>query len=119
MTGINYLKFNKECAVFKSGEIIFRQGDTGDFMYGIISGEVHIEYDWNIIDVVNEGGFIGEMALVGDNIRSATVVAASDCVLTLVDKQCFLWLVQETPTFATQVMQVMASRIQRLHSLAS
>ena len=116
MTGINYLKYNTECVSFKAGEIIFTEGEEGNFMYGVISGEVHIEYEDQIIDVVTEGGVIGEMALVGDKICSATVVAATDCTLTPVDQQRFLWLVQETPTFATEVINVMAKRIRRLHA---
>ena len=119
MSSVNYLKFSKDCIEFEAGEVIFNQGDEGDIMYGVISGEVRIEFDEQVIDVVKEGGVVGEMALVGDTTRSATVIAGTDCTLTPVDHKQFLWLVHETPTFATQVMNVMAERIRRLHTLVS
>ncbi|MEM9950180.1 MAG: Crp/Fnr family transcriptional regulator [Chloroflexota bacterium] len=112
---VNYLKFNKETQSFNAGDTVFHQGDEGDFMYGVISGELKVVYNGRVIDVVGEGGFIGEMALVGDHIRSADVLATEDCELAVVDAQRFHWLVHETPTFATQVMGVMAERIRSLH----
>ncbi|MEO1288640.1 MAG: Crp/Fnr family transcriptional regulator, partial [Chloroflexota bacterium] len=111
----NYLKFEKTCIDYHAGEIIFEQGDEGDLMYTVVSGEVLIDFDGEVIDIVGEGGIIGEMALVGDNIRSASAIASTDCTLKVIDTQRFLWLVHETPTFATQVMGVMAERIRRLN----
>jgi CRP-like cAMP-binding protein len=52
----------------------------------------------------------GEMALVGSSPRSATAVAVTDCTLAVINKHRFLFLVQETPMFALQVMPAMASR---------
>ncbi|MEM9950179.1 MAG: cyclic nucleotide-binding domain-containing protein [Chloroflexota bacterium] len=115
MTGINYLKFEKTYIDYHAGEIICEQGDEGDLMYTVVSGEVLIDFDGEVIDIVGEGGIIGEMALVGNNIRSASAIASTDCTLKVIDTQRFLWLVHETPTFATQVMGVMAERIRRLN----
>jgi CRP/FNR family cyclic AMP-dependent transcriptional regulator len=117
MTKVNYLKHQKEMISFEAGQIVFKEGDTGDFMYGVIEGEVEISYRGHVLDVVGEGGVVGEMALVGDHTRSATVIAKTDCKLAPVNHQHFLWLVHETPTFATQVMAVMAERIRHLHEM--
>jgi CRP-like cAMP-binding protein len=51
------------------------------------------------------------MALVDSSPRSATAVATTDTVLAVIDRHRFLFLVQETPMFALQVMSAMADRV--------
>jgi CRP/FNR family transcriptional regulator, cyclic AMP receptor protein len=53
----------------------------------------------------------GEMAIVDSSPRSATVVAVTDTKLAVIDRRMFLFLVQETPMFALQVMSNMAERL--------
>ena len=53
----------------------------------------------------------GEMALIDNSPRSLTAVAITDTTLATIDRHRFLFLVQETPTFAIDVMTVMAERL--------
>ena len=53
----------------------------------------------------------GEMAIVDSSPRSATVVAVTDTKLAVIDRHRFLFLVQETPMFALQVMSSIAERL--------
>ena len=53
------------------------------------------------------------MALVDDSSRSATAVALKETTLATVDRRRFLFLVQETPMFALELMSVMATRLRR------
>jgi CRP-like cAMP-binding protein len=53
---------------------------------------------------------LGELAHVDSAPRSATAIATTDSVLAVIDRHRFLFLVQETPMFALQVMSAMAER---------
>jgi CRP-like cAMP-binding protein len=98
---------------FCQGQIIFREGDPGDQMYIVAEGQIDIMTDDQLLETVNPGGILGEMALIDDKPRSATAVARTDCVLTLISRRHFLTLVERTPLFALQVMRIMAERLRR------
>ena len=107
-----------EIHVVPAGEVIFRAGDPGDVMYLVKSGWVDISLGGEILDSVGPGGIFGEMALIGDEPRSATDVARTDCTLTPIDEARFEFLVQETPYFAVMVMRVLADRLRRSNERA-
>jgi|SRR3984885_4383966 CRP/FNR family transcriptional regulator, cyclic AMP receptor protein len=98
---------------FASGQIIFDDGQTRDFMYVVKKGEVDIVIHGQVVETVGEEGFFGELALIDQAPRSATAIAKTDCVLIKIDERQFLYLVQETPFFALLVMRTMAARIRR------
>ena len=104
-----------ECKTFSAGETIFKKGDRGDVMYGVIEGQVEIVNDGKTIATVGKDDVFGEMALIDKSPHSASAIAKTDCKLAIVNEHLFLFLVQETPTFALQVMSVMADRIRRLN----
>ncbi len=102
-----------DIVVFAEGEQIFAAGDPPDAMYVVLDGEVDIRLGKTSLDVARSGDIVGEMALVDLSTRSAAVVALTAARLARVDRRRFLYLVQNTPTFAIDVMTVMASRIRR------
>jgi CRP/FNR family transcriptional regulator, cyclic AMP receptor protein len=55
----------------------------------------------------------GEMALIDDEPRSATAIAATDVELVPVSEKQFLFLVSQTPYFALKVMRVLAQRLRK------
>jgi len=95
----------------KSGECLFRQGDAGDVMYVLISGEAEVTMGALLLDVCRSGDIVGELAMVDEAPRSATVTAHTDCQFAVVDKKRFDFLVNESPRFAIDVMRVMARRL--------
>ncbi|MDG4553962.1 MAG: cyclic nucleotide-binding domain-containing protein [Candidatus Competibacter sp.] len=104
----------EEYRSFAAGQIIFREGEPGDNLYIVAEGEVDILVnDDHILETVGSGGIVGELALVDDKPRSATATARTDCVLAPVSRPHFLALVRLTPSFAIQVMRVMAERLRR------
>ncbi len=103
----------EEYQYFSRGQTIFREGEPGDRLYIVVEGQVDVLIDDQLLETVQPGGILGEMALVDDKPRSATAVARVDCVLTPISRQHFLTLVQHTPLFALQVMRVMADRLRR------
>ncbi len=93
-----------------AGGVVFEEGDAGSEMYGIVEGEIELHTSKGHIATIGPDEVFGEMAVVDSSPRMATAVATSDTVLAVIDRHRFLFLVQETPMFALQVMSTMASR---------
>lgn len=96
-----------------SGDRVFLEGDAGDAMYLVVEGKVSIKTGGMIVESVGPGTIFGEMSLIDGSPRSATAIAAEDSKLATIDQNSFLGLVQRSPEFALQVMQLMAKRIRR------
>jgi CRP-like cAMP-binding protein len=98
---------------FSAGQTIFEEGQPADYMYVILEGSVDISARGRYLDTAEPGSIIGELALIDHNVRSATVVAKTDCRLVPVSQKQFLFMVQETPNFAIRVMHIMAERLRK------
>ena len=98
-----------------AGETLFREGDEGDRMYVVLEGRMDILVGDTIVETASEGGIGGEMALIDDAPRAATVVAATLCRLVAVDRKRFHSLVQSDPAFATHVMKVLSDRLRNMN----
>ncbi len=100
-------------ATYGPGEVIFAEGDKGDHMYVVRSGNVEIERNGEVIETLSGGGIFGEMALIDGSPRSATARAKTACELAPINEKSFLFLVHETPFFAIAVMRTLAERLRR------
>lgn len=96
---------------FAPGQRIFSQGDPGDYMYGVIEGQVEIIRDGKVIDMVGPGGIFGEMALIDHTGRSAAAVAKTECKTAQINEKRFYFLVQQTPNFALHLLRILTDRI--------
>ena len=94
-----------------AGEVVFNEGDRGTEMFGIVEGEIELRGPSGVLAKLGPGEVFGEMALIARDPRSATAVAKAPSVLAVIDRHRFLFMVQETPMFALQMMAVMANRI--------
>jgi CRP-like cAMP-binding protein len=98
-----------------AGDIIFEAGAIGELMYGVIEGTVELMANGKVAETIHEGDVFGEGALVHPSrTRMTTAVAKTDCVLACLDKQRFLFAVQNTPMFAIEIMQSFSERLRRL-----
>jgi CRP/FNR family cyclic AMP-dependent transcriptional regulator len=102
---------------FVAGTSIFEKGDQGTEMYVVKEGEVDIVIDDFHFETVLPDGIFGELSLIDQETRIASAIARTDCTLQAIDKRQFLFLVQETPLFAIQVMAEMANRLRRVDLL--
>src|SRR5688572_8882574 len=100
-------------ATFKPGETIFLEGQKGDQMYVIRTGEVEIEREGKIVETLSAGGVFGEMALIDGSPRAATACAKTVCELAPITEKAFVFMVHETPFFAITVMRTLAERLRR------
>jgi CRP/FNR family transcriptional regulator, cyclic AMP receptor protein len=114
VTTIEIFRKESEARAFAVGDVVFQQEGAPDVMYGVLEGELEVRVGDRIIDRVGPGGIIGEMALIDAKPRSATVVAVTPARLVPIDQRRFLFLVQQTPFFAINVMKVMAERLRKL-----
>jgi len=94
-----------------AGAIIFEEGASGTEMFGIVDGDVEIRRSNGAVRQLGPDDTFGEMAIVDRSPRSATAVAVTDTKLAVIDRHKFLFLVQETPMFALQVMSSIAERL--------
>jgi len=117
MAKIDYLSSVENIREYVAGEVIFEVGDEGRTMFSVREGEVNIFYNDHLLEHITQGGFFGEMALIDTTPRSAMAVAKSNCKVAVVDRDRFLYLVHQTPTFALQVMQVMADRLRQMNNM--
>lgn len=104
-----------EHKTFSSGETIFTEGEPGNVMYGINSGEIEIIVNNQVVETIESGDLFGEGALVHtEHKRYSTAKAKTDCQLLVIDLEKFLFLVQETPMFAIEVMRSYSDRLIKL-----
>ena len=103
---------------YAAGDVIFAEGDKGDAMFVVRTGEVTIERGGRVMETLSGGGVFGEMALIDGLPRSATVRAKTDCEVAPINEKTFLFLVHETPFFAIAVMRTLADRLRRMDELA-
>lgn len=105
--------------VYRNGETIVRQGDAGSSMYVIQDGEVEVLKTQNgnsvRLAILGPGDFFGEISLLGNEKRSATVCALGDVRVITVEKKIFLIRIQEDLTLAFRIFQTMASRLNTMN----
>ena len=101
---------------FRSGGVIFSQGDIGSTMVSIVSGSVAVIRDGVVIAHRGPGETIGEMALVEDTPRFATVVAQTDCEISECSREWFLEVIKEVPTFALGLMKDLSHKLRESDS---
>ena len=116
MVEINLFRHAPNAIALQSGDLIFREGDPGDVMFSVLEGNVELSRNGAVVEDVGPGGILGEMALIDAAPRSATAAARTAVRVVPVDQRQFTYLVQEHPTFALQVMTVMAERLRRANN---
>ena len=104
----------RETRQFDAGDVIFAEGDVSHEMLGVISGAVELRKGDRTIARLGPDATFGELGIIDHSPRSLTAVAVEPCEVAVIDERTFLFLVQETPMFALQVMQSLAARIREL-----
>lgn len=98
------------------GTLIFTEGQTGDSLYLIASGRVKVfigDEDGReiILKILNVGDFFGEMALIDNQPRSASVATLEPSTFRILSKQAFDICIERAPRIAAIVMQALARRL--------
>lgn len=101
--------------VFSDGEEIAREGDVGDVMFIIVSGEVRVcsVQDGRVMEIARRkaGDYVGEMAIIGREPRMASLIALGDVRTLCIDHQSFEGLLRERPDVSLSVIQELNQRL--------
>lgn len=101
----------------RAGETIFSEDDLGDEMYLVRSGRVSVQQNVGgkvaELDVIDEGGYFGEMAIIDDLPRSAAAKAEVDTSLLVLHKNDFRAAVQDYPDIAFEVFREFTRRLRQ------
>ncbi|MDH3661722.1 MAG: cyclic nucleotide-binding domain-containing protein [Alphaproteobacteria bacterium] len=112
---LKLLAFTSERLSFMQGDEICREGDTGDAAFIILEGEADISVRTPngpmIVATLGKNDIIGEIAVLCDVPRTATVTAKTDLESLRVAKDNFFQLVTQFPQIGIQVMHELAERL--------
>ena len=106
--------------IYRDGEEIIRQGNTGDSMYVVQSGRVEVVQSSATgeqhLAFLEAGDFFGEMSVFEKEVRSASVRAAGESRVLKIDKKTLLRRIREDPLLAVNLLKTMSHRIRYLNT---
>ena len=100
---------------FSAGQTIFSEGDTGEYLYVIDRGTVVVSRGSDEIAQLGSGGVFGEMALITDNERNATILAKSDLRVWRLHRNDFRRTTEASPRLRETFFRVVKQRTRDLH----
>jgi CRP-like cAMP-binding protein len=115
---LKLLAFTSERLTFQPGQTLMRQGEMGDAGFLIVDGEADViieTQDGTSLTVAQVGRnvFVGEIGILCDVPRTATIVATTEIDTVRISKDVFMRLVNEFPSMAVEFMRELARRQDR------
>jgi signal transduction histidine kinase len=105
----------------RAGDVLLKQGELGDAAYVVIRGEFEIQKQTGQslikIDVRSPGDVVGEMALLSQTPRNASVIAKTDCEVMKIPQDAFAKLLSSSTTAALAVLHWVITRLTQNESL--
>ena len=102
-----------------AGTVLTEIGTPGDSFFIVIDGRLSVDTQVGVGDPLHPGDFFGEMSLLDGEPRSATIIAATDVRLLVVDRFHFWRLLNETPDLVRRILVVLSRRVRRLEQVAN
>lgn len=96
---------------FSSGENIIVQGDYGDSLFIITSGDVEVVIDNKLVNTLHDGDYFGEIAIIADTKRTATVRSSTECSTLKLSTKAFKELIYDNPKISLKVMKEITNRL--------
>lgn len=113
---LKLLVFASERLNYQSGETLFSQGDIADSAYIILDGAVDICINGphGIVKVAEAGkdSIIGEIGILCDVPRTATIIASTRLMVLKITKELFLQMMLDFPSIAVEITRVLAHRLE-------
>lgn len=113
---LKLLAFTSERVNFAAGQEVCHQGDPGDTMYVILGGTADVLIDTEsgqiAVAEMNKNSFFGEIAILCDVPRTATIKARESLATLKISKDMFYRLVAEFPQMAVEIMRELAHRLE-------
>jgi CRP-like cAMP-binding protein len=102
-----------------AGKILTKEGQQGYEFIIVLEGEVEVRRQGEVIAKRGAGDYFGEIALLDNRPRTATIVAVTPVVIEVIERREFLGLVAENPEIGQAIMATMAQRLEQLDERAS
>ena len=117
---LKLLAYTSDVVTYRSGQVLFRQGDAGDAAYVIINGDANVSVpsggDEIVVAQLHDGDFLGEIAILCDTPRTATITAQSELKALRIRKEPFFQLLHQFPEMAVEMTRLLAERLTRTTS---
>jgi len=112
---LKLLAFTSERLSFQAGQDLFHQGDSGDSAYVILKGDASVIVEEKgvetIVARIGQNAVIGEIAVLCEVPRTASVRADTPVEALKIDSQNFLAMLREFPEMGLEVMRELANRL--------
>jgi CRP-like cAMP-binding protein len=102
-----------------AGKVLTKEGQQGYEFIIVLEGEVEVRQHGEVIAKRGAGDYFGEIALLDNRPRTATVVAVTPVVIEVIERREFLGLVADNPEISQAIMATMAQRLEQLDESAS
>ncbi len=108
---------------FRSGEVVFSQGDPGDALYGVVTGKVRISAGASdgreiFLNIMEPGDTFGEIALLDGGPRTASATATAPSQLVSIRREHFLGALEREPRLALELLRLCGERLRWTSGLA-
>jgi CRP-like cAMP-binding protein len=117
---LKLLAFTSERVQFADGQRFFSQGDASDAAYVILDGRANVLLGTPNGEIqvaeLGDNALVGEMGILSDTPRSASVMAAQPTTALRIDKRVFLELLAQFPQMSLAVMRELAQRLERTNA---
>ena len=112
---IKLLAFTSERVTFQPGDLLCQQGEMGDAAYVIMSGQAEVMVNTPsgplTVATMQKNDVVGEIAILINIPRTATIKAASELTTLKITKDLFLRMITEFPEISVEMMRVLAERL--------
>jgi CRP/FNR family transcriptional regulator, cyclic AMP receptor protein len=96
---------------YLAGETVFAEDSPGRCLYLVRSGLLEVRKGRRLLTHLGPGAYVGEMALIDDAPRSASVVAAEECTLLRLDRAAFEDLTEDYPAMLRELCRLLAANL--------
>jgi CRP-like cAMP-binding protein len=100
----------------EAGHVLTQQGKPGSEFFMVLSGTASVIKQKREVDRLKEGAYFGELAILHGGIRNATVTAATDMELMVLDAREFRSVLMTNPTIGLKMLSALAERLEDVDS---
>ena len=117
---LKLLAFASEIVSFQHGDIVFNSGDSADYAYVIMDGAVDIITETDsgpvVTDTLRQNQLIGELCLLNNTPRIATLIANGDLLAMKITAEMFFRILRENSEVALDVIRMLSDKLTRSHT---
>jgi CRP-like cAMP-binding protein len=114
---LKLLAYTSDVVTYEPGQVLVRKDDVGDAAYVIITGDADVSVPANggsiTVAQLHDGDFFGEIAILCDTPRTATVTAKGEVTALRIRKEPFFQLLYQFPEMAVEMTRLLAERLTR------